>query len=117
MDQAICFGKTKSQNILNKSGFARRNFSEVGDTGFEPATSWSQTMHASQLRQSPLFLKSPFSREMVRPLANQRVSHVPLAGIEPTRFLRAQDFKSCVYTSFTTAAKCNQYYSKKKPML
>lgn len=26
----------------------------VGDTGFEPATSWSQTMHASQLRQSPI---------------------------------------------------------------
>ena len=96
MDQAICFGKTKSQNILNKSGFARRNFSEVGDTGFEPATSWSQTMHASQLRQSP---------------------SVPLAGIEPTRFLRAQDFKSCVYTSFTTAAKCNQYYNKKNQML
>ena len=40
-------------------------------------------MRASQLRQSP---------------------NVPLAGIEPTRLLRAQDFKSCVYTSFTTAA-------------
>ena len=41
-------------------------------------------MRASQLRQSPL---------------------VPQEGIEPPRFLRAQDFKSCVYTSFTTAAK------------
>ena len=25
-------------------------------------------------------------------------------GLEPTRLLRAQDFKSCVYTDFTTAA-------------
>ena len=55
----------------------------VGDTGFEPATSRSQTVRASQLRQSP---------------------GVPLAGIEPTRFLRPQDFKSCVSTNSTTAA-------------
>ena len=60
-----------------------RSFWRVGDIGFEPTTSRSQTVRASQLRQSP---------------------SVPLAGIGPTRFLRPQDFKSCVYTNFTTAA-------------
>ena len=54
-------------------------------------------MHASQLRQSPIDLSIKYFMPNTDP--------VPQAGIEPTRLLRAQDFKSCVYTSFTTAAQ------------
>ena len=42
---------------------------------------------------------------------------VPQEGIEPPRLLRAQDFKSCVYTSFTTAAKSWLYYTIKYSMI
>jgi hypothetical protein len=45
------FGKVKLYRLTNP---AIIYFIRVGDTGFEPATSWSQTMHASQLRQSPI---------------------------------------------------------------
>lgn len=37
---------------------------------------------------------------------------MPLAGIEPTWLLRSQDFKSCVYTSSTTAAQ--RYYNNNR---
>ena len=30
----------------------------VGETGFEPATTWSQTRYATGLRYSPKFLKT-----------------------------------------------------------
>jgi hypothetical protein len=74
-------------------------------------------MRASQLRQSPLFF-------ILRPIyiinkparLNASFRRVPLAGIEPTRLLRPQDFKSCVYTNFTTAAyffKEWHYYNAK----
>ena len=41
---------------------------------------------------------------------------VPLEGVEPTRLLRAQDFKSCVYTNFTTAAQCGYIISCPSPL-
>ena len=50
----------------------------VGETGFEPATSWSQTRRATRLRYSP---KAPMFNAIVRPVHHESIPRDNSLGV------------------------------------
>src|SRR5690625_5438319 len=66
----------------------------VGKTGFEPATSWSQTMRSTKLSYFP-FINAPersrtpnllIRSQALYPIELRALLMVPRAGIEPARY-------------------------------